>query len=511
MPKNMRQSFKASQTPFPLALDRVAIALMVTLSIVIGVLLWGGERASAHVRSFSWQDRHVGAEDMAFILNFSRPMDYASVESNLKINPPLSGKVSWAGRRMAYTLPMPAPYGTEFELRLEGARDRFSGGKGASFQPFVGRFRTRDRAFAYIGVEGEEEGRLMLYNLTRQEKLALTPKDLVVMEFEPYPLGDRILFAATQRTAQPQSLLEQQLFTVTTGIQIQPPEQITPQASEASVVLPKPEPAGKVELVLDSSTHQNLKFDLSADGQVIVVQRVNRNDPADFGPWIVRQGAPPTPLKGEPGGDFLITPDSNSLAIAQGQGLAILPLEPDAKPLDFLPKFGMVLSFSRDGSLATMIKFNTDRTRSLFLVSNQGTQKELLRTTGSILNTQFDPTKQFLYCLLTELKTDNDLYREEPYLAVIDLKTSKLSPLILLPDQRDVQISLSPDGLAVLFDQTIRATTANETTKEPLRDSSGKAIANSRLWLLPINPAAPTTHPTPESLPLSGLRPRWLP
>lgn len=483
---------------------------MVALSLIIGLLLWGGERASAYVRNFSWQDRQVGADDTAFLLNFSRPMDYASVESNLKIEPELRGKKSWAGRRMAFTLDSPAPYGTEFQVKLAGAKDRFSRGPGAVIQPFTGKFRTRDRAFAYIGVDGEEQGRLVLFNLTRQEKQVLTPADLVVMEFEPYPLGDRILFAATKRTDQPQGLLEQQLFTVTTGIQVQPPAQIDPQSPTSQVeATTKPEPAKKVELVLDSSTYQNLKFDLSADGQIIVVQRVNRNDPADFGPWLLKQGEPPKPLKGEPGGDFLITPDSNSLAIAQGQGLAILPLEPDTKPLDFLPKFGTVLSFSRDGSLATMLKFNTDRTRSLFLVSNRGTQEELLRITGSVLNTQFDPTKQTLYCLLTELKTDGDLYKEQPYLAAIDLKTKKLSPMLFLPDQRDIQLSLSPDGLALLFDQTIRSTTGDK--EEPLRDSSGKAIANSRLWLLPINPDAPAANPQPESLPLSGLRPRWLP
>lgn len=132
-------------------------------------------------------------------------------------------------------------------------------------------------------------------------------------------------------------------------------------------------------------------------------------------------------MRGQPGGDFLITPDSDSLAIAQGQGLAILPLQPDAIPLNFLPKFGMVLAFSRDGSLAAMVKFNTDSTRSLFLVTNQGVQKELLRTTGSIFAAQFDPAKQVLYTLLSEL-IPGETYQEKPYLAAIDLKTSKLTP-----------------------------------------------------------------------------------
>jgi len=363
-PMQRSNSAPRDRALFPQPLDRVAIALIVVLALLIGLLLSGGERTAPRVREFNWQDKQIGAEDTAFVLTFSRPMDHSSVETNLRLTPPLPGKFSWAGRRMAYTLNTPAPYGTLFQLQLQGAKNRFDGaGIGrASIQAFTGRFQTRDRVFAYIGVQGEEDGRLILYNLTQQQKKILTPKNLVVMEFKPYPLGDRLLFTATQRAAQPQGLLEQKLYRVTTGIQVQTPPQLDTQAEESNQMT-HAEPAGNTELVLDSNTYQNLKFDLSSNGKIIIVQRVNRTDPSDFGPWILRQAEQPQPLKGEPGGDFLITPDSDSLAISQGQGLAILPLKPDAKPLNFLPKFGMVLNFSRDGSLAAMVKFNSDRTR----------------------------------------------------------------------------------------------------------------------------------------------------
>jgi len=499
----------SSRAPFPQPLDRVAIALMLVLAILTGIVLWSGERTAPRVREFNWQGKHVGADDTAFVLTFSRPMDHASVEENLRITPPMPGKISWAGRRMAFTPTLPLPYGTAFEVQLQGGKDQFGklGNSRATMRPFTGQFRTRDRAFAYIGVQGEEAGRLVLYNLTRQQKQILTPPELVVMDFKPYPLGDRILFSASERANQNQGMLAQKLYTVTTGIQVDPPAQLD-QPNQSAVSRSQSDTPGQMTLLLDSDPYQNLKFDLSNDGRIIVVQRVNRNDPADFGPWILRQGEQPQPLKGEPGGDFLITPDSNSLAIAQGQGLAILPLQPDAKPLDFLPKFGMVLNFSQDGSLAAMVKFNADRTRSLYLVSNQGTQKELLRTTGSILSGQFGPTKQVLYVLLTELTTVGDLYREQPYLAVIDLKTGQKTALLKLPEQREIQVSLAPDGLGVLFDQTVAPEATDSTTSSP---GGGKDIANSRLWLLPLDPANPSVAAQPELLPLAGLRPRWLP
>ncbi len=594
-------------------IDRLALGIMLVLSLLIGILLWSGDRTAPRVRNFSWQNKQVGAEDTAFTLTFSRPMNHDSVEANLKINPPIPGKFSWAGRRMAYTPLFPLPYGSKYQVQLVGATDQFPGQerKGTRLQPFTASFHTRDRAFAYLGVEGEEQGRLVLYNLTAQKKTILTPVDLVVMDFKPYPDGKRILFSAAERKNQEQGLLQQQLYTVTTGISYQSPDK--PQVDS--------EPNGRVDLLLDSKDYQNLKFDLSADGKTIIVQRVNRRNPAEFGLWIIEPDAQPRPMGNQPGGDFLIAPDSASVALAQGQGVAILPLTPSAKPLDFLPKFGTVISFAGDGTAAAMLKFNTDYTRSLFLVTNQGTQRELLRTTGSVLGCQFTPTKETLYCLLTQL-IQGEEYQEEPFLAAVDLKGVKaaaetaakaadeaakaakaaaeaakgdktddevdkiakaaaeaakaatevaevakaagadktaeatiaaakaakaaaeaakaaeadktaaeadkataeaakaatesantkppVKPLVVLPNQRDIQMSLSPDGLALLFDQLV---TQPPSAADTLRTDGGEAIAGGVLWLLPIVDATASNASAqvqPEQL-LPGFHPRWLP
>lgn len=500
-------------------LDRTAWLIMVVLAAVIGLLWLSGDHATPRVRDFSWGDKQVGAEDTAFILTFSRPMDHDSVETNLRLEPPLPGKFSWAGRRMAYTLENPAPYGTEFELQLQGARDRFSepGEENPVIQPFQSNFQTRDRAFVYLGVEGEEEGRLVLYNLTRQEQQILTPKNLVVMDFEPFPKGDRILFSATDPTSSAEGMLNQQIYTVTTGIRVESPASAPGEQTTSGwgslfrrQTAPAAEP-GQIDRVLDSQAYQNLKFDLAADGETIVVQRVNRENPAEVGLWMIKLGEPPQPIAAEPGGDFLVAPDSNTLAIAQGQGLAILPLEAQAEPLDFLPKFGMILSFARDGSAAATVKFNAEPgnpTRSLFLVTNQGQEEELLETTGSVLHAQFDPTNRYLYCLVTKLLPVEE-YVEQPYLVVVDTKTKEVTELLILPIQRDIQISLSPDGLGILFDQVV---SDPEDASGTIRGTDGKAIASSRLWFLPaLFEDEQPLQPDPEPLPIAGLRPRWLP
>ncbi|NDJ25300.1 hypothetical protein GS682_27400 [Nostoc sp. B(2019)] len=488
-------------------LDRVAIPLMLLLSLLIGFMILQGDAVSARVRSFSWQNQQIGAEDISFTLNFSRPMDTKSVEDNLKIDPPLAGKVSWAGRRMVYTLLTPAPYGTNYQVKLQGAKDKFvqQEGKNKAIQPFTGSFRTRDRVILYIGANQEERGQLVLYNLTQEQKRVLTPKDLVVMDFEPFPNGEKILFSA--RTTNNQDLLSAQLYTVTTGISAKAGEQA--------------ETAARVDLILDNKDYQNLKFDLSPDGETIVVQRGNKANPGDFGLWFMsatskNSGEKPTlkRLESQPGGDFMITPDSKAVAVAQGQGAAILPLQGDAnKPLDFLPQFGLVQAFSKDGSQAAMVKFNTDYTRDLFLVTNQGVQKQLLKTTGSIINCQFDTASPTLYCLLTQL-VSKEQYIEQPYVVAIDLKTAQQKPLLVLPpEQRNVQMSLSPDGLGLLVDQVVpQPNPTGALPENMLKTDDGDAIATSSLWLMPLLPIADaaTVEIRPEQLPLVGFRPRWL-
>jgi hypothetical protein len=489
-------------------IDKISLTLILVLSLIIGGLVIGGEACGTncpfglepHVREFSWQGREVGAEDTAFILSFDRPMDRESVEKNLVIAPPLPGKFSWAGRTLAYTLEGSVPYGESFEVQLNEGREHFWGKDeaGQEMEPFVGQFRSRDRAFAYIGTQGDEQGRLILYNFTQKKKSILSPPNLAVVDFQFYPKGDRILFSAAQSDLGIRGLRELQLYRVTTK---------TPD--NASDGFPK------VELILDNKDYQNNQFDLSPDGKLIVVQRVNRKNPADFDLWLLKEAAKPERLR-TTGGEFLIAPDSQTLAVAQGEGIGILPLQAGAQEIDFLPKFGKILNFSRDGSAAALVNFNADNaklryTRSLFYVNNQGVQTELLNIKGSILDCQFDPGDTHLYCLLTQLIEKPEEYLEKPYLVKIDLKNAKVTPLVAMPDYRDIKISLAPDGFGILFDRVLTANNANAA--DSLTTNSGEAIAQGRLWLLvpPISDTPETTQPRLRELPFQGFRPQWLP
>jgi hypothetical protein len=476
-------------------IDRAAFSLILLLSFAIGLLVIGGNRSLSKVRDFSWKNQVVGARDTAFIITFSRPMDRASVESNLRIEPVLPGKISWSGRRMVYTLTAPPQYDRTYQIELQQAREKLGFNKqGNSIEPFVSQFRTPDRAFVYTGTAAAEKGRLILYNLTRQQKIILTPQNLVVKNFRIYPGGDRILFSASKWADYKPGLYEQSLYAVTTGR--------NPDSAE------KP---GIIQQILGNQDYENLKFDLSPDGKAIAIQRANRNNPQDIGLWVLRSASSPIPqrLLSRPAGEFAIAPDSATIANPQADGIAILSLTPNVKPLDFLPSFRRIFSFTPDGRESAMLKYNSDFTQSIFLVTNQGLQQELIRTAGEFINCQFDPTNPQLYCLLTRRKPGKE-FSEKLTLEAIDLKTFEVKPLLVLPNQVETKMSLSPDGLELLFDRVVAKKT--EPVQGDLRTDGGSAIAKSSLMLLSLKKTSKSNgDPSPKPLPLQGFRPQWLP
>lgn len=512
---------------------------MLVLLVAIILVWWHGDRSLARVREFNWDNRQISGRDRAMLFTFNRPMDRASVEKNFRIDPPLPGKFSWAGRRMAYTLDFPLPYtGEAHTVQLQGAQDRLRQGSesGVVMQPFRSQFQSRDRVFAYIGVQGEEANRLVLYNLTRKQQTLLTPANLVVTDFKPYPGGDRILVAASDRTAFEQGKGERQLYDVTTGLQYRPVESVLPGGTAPGTSLfpaqrPANPKAGEMTLRLDSTHYDNLRFDLSPDGQTILVQRADKRNPGGkFGLWTLRPEGEPKPFPAQPGGEFRIAPDGASLVMAQGQGMAVLSLQSGEKPLDFLPNFGQLLDFSADGAQAALVQFNTDYTSALFLVTIQGVQQELLRVNGAITQARFDPTGQMLYALVAERGESAQVYEEQPRLVSLNLrqlrpkegdkgqdKLTPPKPVILhdLPlNQRDVSLSMAPDGLALLFD-VVQAGQQTDPQTGP-RGSDGAAIATSQLWAMPLVPPAfadqsPAEPIQATALNIQGLRPQWLP
>ncbi|MGP0128900.1 MAG: hypothetical protein ACTMUB_06435 [cyanobacterium endosymbiont of Rhopalodia musculus] len=478
--------------------DWIALGCIVILSLALGVVLVRGEQIPLRVSYFSWNGKKIGLQDKAFRITFNRPVDKDSVKKYLSIDPPLPGKISWQGRQLIYTLDDPPIYGTNYQIKLQNAHRTYDQ---KPIESFVSLFSTRDRTFAYIGVTKEERGQLILYNITdanQPKKTILTPLDLIVTNFRIYPNGNKILFSAYEPSLRGKTLVNQQLYTVTTGLQVSP----------NGVEIPR---AGRLKRILDTKDYQNLSFDLSRNGQSIVIWRINHKNPADSGLWTVFDGQDPRPL-GVPGGDFVISPDGKRVVISQRGGVGIVPLTSDGGSSEFLTGYEKSLGFSADGKQILLVRDNRDYTQSLIIINRNKKKQELFRTLYPIIDCEFEPREEkLLYCLKTDLVEDKQgKYREEPFLSVIDVEKKVDFPLLALPNYRDVQLSMSPDGVALLFDQV--ATRVPKSTDD-LITSEQQAIVDGQVWLLPLpelKESDKTLKIKPEELEI-GFKPQWLP
>jgi hypothetical protein len=499
---------------FPL--DRLFLKISISLLVLTCLLLIFGDHSLPMVKEFNWQNQEVGAEDIAFTINFNRPMDRLKVESDLlitqltakdwqhqqlSIGKDLPGKVSWAGQKMLYTLSAPVPYGHSYQINLQGATAANYLGKaiGQPMQPFTGNFRTRERIFAFIGATGESKGRLVLGSLDRPVQLLLTPAHLIVQDFHFLPKGAEIIYSATSSTPDDAQIYRLSLNPLALDML----KQQTPGSLLSSPVIRSLELASQLKssLILDNIIYQNFKFDLSADGRYLVVQRSHRQNLQDVGLWAMNLALGTIDKKSTQLGNFLITPDSQSIAasLPEEHSVAIISLTVAVNPPQLFSKFHEILGFALSGNQAAMVKINRDHTRSLFIVNDQGIEKELLKTKGSILSVVFSIDGQILYCLTTERQRDrNHTISERPFLLAIDLTTAKSYRLLVLQPPLQILLELAPDGHDLMFDQRY----PNE-------------LASSNIMLLPLPKSSADLDSKiqlqPFILPVFGSHSRWSP
>ena len=159
-----------------------------------------------------------------------------------------------------------------------------------------------------------------------------------------------------------------------------------------------------------------------------------------------------------------------------------------------------------------LVKDNVDYTRSLVVVDKNGENKEVFRSPYPILGCEFEPRdEQVIYCLKTDvIQGENGQYRPEPFLSVINLKEGTDFPLLALPNSENVMLSMSPDGVALLFDQVV---TTSPQSSTDLLTTEKQAIADGQVWLLPL----PDLKEENKSLKIQprelifGFKPQWLP
>ena len=474
--------------------DRTVMAIAIILVILITVVLVRGNQSPLRVTHYSWQNSNIGAQTKTLTMGFSHPVNFGKIAENLTIDPPLAGTTSWQGRQWFYTLSEIPRYGTNYQLTLNLAEKNAA----MNAQNFNSLITSRARALVYIGLTDQERGRLVLYDITnpqKPQKIILTPKDLAVRQFQIYPQGDRILFTAadpTRRNAQ------QQLFTVTTGIN---------NNNTQAKALP-----GRLERLLENQDYDNQRIILAKNGSVVALNRQNRQNPADSGLWVLPKNDSPRPL-GIQGDRFIVAPQGDRLVVSQVGGVAIIPLQAEAGGSQFLAGMDQALAFSPDGKEILLTQQNLDYSYSLLRYDlTSQSQQEIIRGLYPILDCQFDPrTPSNAYCLRADyIQQESGEITEEPYLALVNLDRRQSQPLLALPNYPEVDLSMAPDGLALIFDQVA---TTNPLSPSDLLTQSQKAITDGRVWLLSLPEELAigvNADLSPQEL-TPGYAPQWMP
>ena len=486
----MNTELKQNSFPF---FDGLIFLSILLLSGGIYFFVQRSNQVPLKVQEFSWHNQKIGSGDRAFTLTFNHPINQASVEKGLNIQPPLNGKISWSENKLFYTLSEIPIYGISYQVRLNNIK---TANNEKILPSFVNFFKTDDRSFAYLGTNNQEKGRLILYNITKREKTILTPADLNVTDFRIPPRGEKIFFLAYDSRESPLNLNSvQQLYTVSTGFK-----------TRGTV---KSEPVGRLHNILNNREYANIRFDLSKNGRTLIVERESRKNPADAGLWLITESGNNRPL-GIPGGQFALTPNGQRIALKNKDGITILPLYQEAGAAQVLPGYEAVLDFSSNSSQVLMVKNNNDYTRSVVLVNQKGDSKELFRSFYPVSTCRFEPRQEkTIYCAKTDLlQPQVGQLQEANYLSVFKIDTRQEFPLLSLPQTQGVQISISPDGVGLLFDQVLG-------TLNPALMPRESSFSNTTLYLLPL-PDLETrlrNNQTPAKVTLEqlypGARPLW--
>ncbi|MGB2926233.1 MAG: hypothetical protein WBB82_13110, partial [Limnothrix sp.] len=309
--------------------------------------------------------------------------------------------------------------------------------------------------------------------------------------------GDRLLFSDIPKGGVGFSPDDQQLYTVTTGLNFQNSE--------------NPPNAGQIRPILNATDYINGKFQLSENGQRIIVQRTNREDSRDRSLWAIEGKAEPRGL-GVPAEEFLISPDGETIAISQQNRLSLIPLGRDGGAIQAKEAFSKLLAFSPDQTQQVALQVAGEIYSVYILDETQATpERLLLRTLAPIIDCRFEPRdSETLYCLKLDQGESLGRNVEEPFLSAINIASGAETPLLSLPNYRDVRLSVSADGVALLFDQVV---TSQPTDRTELFTDQGLAVEGGRLWLLALpelNAQSEMQAVSPESL-MPGYKPLWIP
>lgn len=476
--------------PFNMArLDKIFGIITCGLLTVITLLIIGGDRTVPRVVQFSHEGKIVSAKTSQLSFTFNREMDKRSVEDGFVTDPPLDGTFSWSGRKAAFTLAIPLDPAITYTLRLRNARDT----RGVPLAEYVTHLQTRTPLLSYIGTEGNELRKILLYDLLSKEKRILPTEDLSILSIYPHPSGRYILFFALDKAAPKATSLEeyQELYSISLENH-------------------------SITKLADNRGFRNSALSISPDGSLMMMRRqeidtkrlVSSSDHLYSSSFINPNWQKFWYEEGNPPAHF--TPNGRSVLLWNiREGFVLVPTSPMEQIPENIGNFQQSFGFSSDGSKALFTEFEAEGTtrnfNNIMVFYNKGEKQPLLKNTGSIAQPTFTPDGRFFYYLMMR-KEDNTLGAPLFHLYAYDFDKDRVRPITTDPMYSEEHFAISPDGSQVVFERYPYLSPENKgIDQRPILEAAEKSFAGGELWSYKTNTVGEVTN-----LGIKGRSPKWV-
>lgn len=178
--------------------SRFRVAVWLSIIALAAAIAVAGVVASRAVRIVDGWPRD-GDQDVPITapirLEFSLPMDRASVESRFRIAPETSGRFEWQDSSLVFRPTGALAPNTAYTLTLDSGAASVRGT--SLIKPAVLRFTTRSPALLYLArpADGQEPRQIHILSLDGSPALPLTDHPLGVWDYAVHPQGDELVYS----------------------------------------------------------------------------------------------------------------------------------------------------------------------------------------------------------------------------------------------------------------------------------------------------------------------------
>jgi|GEM_PF-4452703 len=446
----------------------------VGLGVLILVLVLLGDRSLPHVVSVNLPEKINPAEQRFIKVDFSRLMDRKSVEDSFQVKPDVSGKFSWSGKSLVFTLDESLSYGQTYWLEI-GKEAKSQDGKELMVD-YSQTLRIDDLKMAYLSGTGPDRGKIVVTDVLGRVVKTFTNGNYKIEQFVVSPDKQKIYFLGALAKTQ----LE--LF----EIEFQ---------------------TGKIKQISNDANYLNKSFILSDDGKYLAMGRVKISPTDDLlsrvEVWLAntedfkfsrfKDGqAQGLDMAFSPGGMYLLyrNADSNfelSKTIVkddeQDETLFVGEYSSNFGFHPYLPK----IAFSQYDQQDVFSMNN-----NLIVFSGDGDKKQVDLPKGVVRNMVFSQNGRFAVILFSReadsLTTGDSLSETRLFhLYKYDFLTEKLTALTSDDGYSEISAELSLDSRHLVFERVL-ATEENlvDPAFRKVQENVGGKSFDSELWMMDL-------------------------